>query len=323
MEWSATFVMTEQAGVHEHAPVMLEEVIDALAIKPQGAYIDGTFGRGGHSDAILSRLGPQGRLLIIDRDPTAVAHARDRFGADQRVSIVQGRFGDMDVFCRRLGLAGAVDGILLDLGVSSPQLDDAQRGFSFRRSGPLDMRMDPSAGESAAQWLARAEEQEIAAVLRDYGEEKFSGRIARAIVVQRAQQPVQTTGELAELIARAVPTRERTKDPATRSFQAIRIFINRELDELQKALAGVVDLLAPGGRLVVLSFHSLEDRIVKRFMREAERGPQLPRWIPLPAAAYAPPLRRVGKSRRAGEAETRANPRARSAVLRIAERTEH
>lgn len=304
-----------------HQPVMRDEVIDALAIKPQGVYVDGTFGRGGHSSAIVSLLGPQGKLLAIDRDPEAVAHGRHVYGDDKRVSIVQGSFGDMDVYCRQQGLVGAVDGVLLDLGVSSPQLDDGSRGFSFRRGGPLDMRMDPTAGESAAQWLARADEQDIAHVLRHYGEERFSGRIARAIVAHRAAQPLATTSELAELISRAVPTRERSKDPATRSFQAIRIFINHELDQLRDVLGKMLDILAPGGRLVVLSFHSLEDRIVKRFLREAEKGPQLPRWLPVRSANFEPPLRRLGKGRRPSDSESRFNSRARSAVLRVAEKT--
>lgn len=306
----------------EHKPVLLAEVLTALRIRADGIYLDGTFGRGGHAGAILAQLGPEGRLLATDKDPAAVAAAQQRFGADPRFQIVRGSFSMLGSLVAECGWTGRVDGILLDLGVSSPQLDQAERGFSFRAEGPLDMRMDPESGESVADWLAHADEADIARVLFEYGEERHARRIARAIVQRREsdQGPVRTTGELAELISRASPTRERHKDPATRSFQALRIFINRELEDLDAFLPQSVDMLAPGGRLAVISFHSLEDRRVKRFIRAEERGPEVPRNLPV-APVHHPRLRSVGKSIRAGDAEVRANARARSAVLRVAERT--
>ncbi|HEX9627148.1 MAG TPA: 16S rRNA (cytosine(1402)-N(4))-methyltransferase RsmH [Acidiferrobacterales bacterium] len=306
----------EESG---HRPVLLEEAVEALNVQESGRYVDATFGRGGHSGAILARLGPDGRLLSIDRDPEAVASARARFGADPRFDIVRGRFSMLSSILGDRGWAGRVDGVLLDLGVSSPQLDAAARGFSLRADGPLDMRMDPDAGESAADWLNRAAEDEIARVLRDYGEERYARRIARAICRVRAETPIATTRQLAELIARTVPTREPGQHPATRSFQALRIQVNGELDELRAVLPQALDALAPGGRLAVISFHSLEDRIVKRTLRAAARGDDYPPDLPVTADALHPRARLVGKARRASEAEVARNPRARSAVLRVAE----
>ncbi len=305
---------------YTHQPVLLKEVLAALAIREDGVYVDGTFGRGGHAAAILERLGPEGRLLAMDKDPEAVRSAQQQFGSDPRFEIEQGAFTMLSQLLARRQLQGCVNGLLLDLGVSSPQLDDPARGFSFYTDGPLDMRMDPHSGSSAAQWLAQADEQEIREVLRTLGEERFAGRIARAIVSARSEAPLETTRQLAELIAAAVPTREKGKHPATRSFLAIRIFINRELDDVRAVLEQVPDALAPGGRLAVISFHSLEDRIVKRFIRDEYRGEQAPPEFPLAGMDYRPRLRPVGKAIRAGEAETGRNPRARSAVLRVAER---
>jgi len=309
-----------------HRPVLFDEVLCGLAITPGGVYVDGTFGRGGHAAAILEHLGPDGRLLAIDKDPQAVAVAQHRFGNDPRFRIARGSFASLGSLVRDMAReddlpqAGKVDGVLLDLGVSSPQLDDPARGFSFRRDGALDMRMDPDRGQSAAQWLAQAEEYDIRRVLRVYGEEKFAKRIARAIVTTREQTPITTTAQLAALIAEAVPVHEKGKHPATRSFQAIRIFINGELDDLQAALPQAVDVLRPGGRLAVISFHSLEDRIVKRFLREQAKGDPFPPGLPVPQSALNPAVRLVGKQIRASEQEVAENPRARSAVLRIAER---
>ncbi len=304
----------------EHQPVLLAKVVEAMAIKSDGLYVDGTYGRGGHADAMLAALGPGGRLLAVDRDPAAVAVARRRHGGDPRFAIVSGRFGELEALLRGRGVSGGVDGILLDLGVSSPQLDEAARGFSFLRDGPLDMRMDPRQGVTAAEWLAQAGEKEIAGVLRGYGEERFARRIARAIVTARARQPLRRTGELVAVIAQAVPTRERHKHPATRTFQALRVFLNAELSELEAALPQCLRLLAAGGRLVVISFHSLEDRVVKRFMRAHARvDPALARLPRVPEEAR-PQLRLVGRATRAGREEVTANPRARSAVLRVAEK---
>jgi 16S rRNA (cytosine1402-N4)-methyltransferase len=303
-----------------HQPVLLSEVVAVLAVVPDGVYVDGTFGRGGHSRAIVERLGQRGKLVAIDRDPEAVAAAGRCFGGDARVVIKHGSFADIGAIVRELGLQGQVNGVVLDLGVSSPQLDDPARGFSFQHDGPLDMRMDPGAGPSAAKWLATAGEKEIAAVMFEFGEERYGRRIARAIVRARDETPIETTGRLASVIAKAVPTRERSKDPATRSFQAIRIFINHELDDLRACLSQVPDLLAPGGRLAVISFHSLEDRIVKRFIRGQARGDDLPPGLPVPDVARHPRMRPVGKPTYPGDAEVRNNPRARSAVLRVAEK---
>ncbi|HHJ14594.1 MAG TPA: 16S rRNA (cytosine(1402)-N(4))-methyltransferase RsmH, partial [Gammaproteobacteria bacterium] len=284
----------------EHQPVLQGAVIEALRVRPDGLYIDATFGRGGHAAALLQRLGPEGRLLAFDKDPQALAAARRRFAGEERLLMRAGSFTALERETAQLGWVGKVNGILLDLGVSSPQLDDAGRGFSFRQDGPLDMRMDPAAGESAAQWLARADAAEIADVLWRYGEERFSRRIARAIVERRQQAPMTTTLELATLIAQVVPGRERNKHPATRSFQAIRIFINHELEDLETVLPQAVHVLAPGGRLAVISFHSLEDRIVKRFMREQQRGPgtDLPPDLPLMPEPWQPRLKVLGRPQR-------------------------
>jgi 16S rRNA (cytosine1402-N4)-methyltransferase len=303
-----------------HQPVLLREVLLGLAVRPDGIYVDGTFGRGGHAGAILAQLGPQGRLLAMDKDPAAVESAERQFGGDPRFEIEQGAFTMLNRMVAERELSGHVNGLLLDLGVSSPQLDDASRGFSFSMTGPLDMRMDPTSGISAAQWLEAASERDIAHVLKTSGEERFAKRIARSIVASRHTLPLQTTAQLAELIAAAVPVREQHKHPATRSFQAIRIFINHELDDIRDVLVQVPDVLAPRGRLAVISFHSLEDRIVKRFIRDEYRGEAPPPEFPLAGMDYQPRMRPVGKAIHPGDVEIRANPRARSAVLRVAER---
>lgn len=300
-----------------HTPVLGREAVDSLQVKAGGAYVDATFGRGGHSREILARLGPGGRLIAMDRDPQAVAAARQI--PDSRLTVVHARFSRLGEALRAAGLS-QVDGVLLDLGVSSPQLDDAQRGFSFRLDGPLDMRMDPGSGISAAQWLAQAGEREIGEVIKRYGEERFAKQIARAIVAARSRRPVERTRQLAEIVAQAVPTREPRQDPATRTFQALRVYLNQELEELEMTLPQCVDALAAGGRLAVISFHSLEDRIVKRFLQR-ESQPQVPARLPLTAGQMPRPrLRLVGKAIKPGEAELRANARARSAVMRVAER---
>lgn len=305
----------------EHRPVLLNEVLDGLAVCADGIYLDGTFGRGGHSAAILERLGPTGRLLAMDKDPQAVATAQTRFADEPRFEIVQGSFTRLADEVEQRGWHGKVSGILLDLGVSSPQLDDPQRGFSFRGDGPLDMRMDPGSGKSAADWINSARDSDIARVLKEYGEERHAKRIARAIVTSREEGgPILTTARLASVVAAANPSWERDKHPATRSFQAIRIFINGELDELGQVLAMSLGLLAPAGRLAVISFHSLEDRLVKRFIRDQARGGDFPPDLPISEDQLVRLLRPIGKDIRAGEAELDDNPRSRSAVLRIAER---
>jgi len=306
--------------VAEHTPVLLEEVLAGLAVRPDGRYCDATFGRGGHTAAILAALGPGGKVVAIDRDPEAIAAGRRRFAGDLRLTLVRGSFDELEQHVRAAGCTGELDGVLMDLGVSSPQLDEARRGFSFLQDGPLDMRMDNEAGQSAAQWLARAGEREIADVLRRLGEERYARRIARAIVEQRAEAPIERTGQLATIVAAAVPTREPGKHPATRTFQAIRIHVNAELVALETALPQAVRLLAPGGRLCVISFHSLEDRIVKRFIRREEQGDPVYAGLPDVPLHARPRLRRVDGAVMAGESEVRANPRARSAVLRTAER---
>ncbi len=300
--------------------MLLDEALAALKIDPAGRYVDGTFGRGGHSAVILERLGEDGRLLALDKDPAAIEVANRRFAEDKRFLIRQDSFAMMNRHVSELGWVNQVDGILLDLGVSSPQLDDASRGFSFQKDGPLDMRMNPEQGQSAAEWLNDAREQDIVTVLKEYGEERFARRIARAIVQARREKPISSTKQLAEIVAAANPAWERGKDPATRSFQAIRIYINRELDDLEQVLEQVFEILKPGGRLVVISFHSLEDRRVKRFMRDAARGDDFPPDLPVTQAQLKPRLRLLGKAVRAGEAEVEQNPRARSAVMRVAER---
>ena len=303
-----------------HVTVMLQEAVDALAIKPDGIYVDGTFGRGGHSRLILSHLGPSGRLLAIDRDPLAIAEAQTI--DDPRFEMIPGAFSGVADYLRERGLAGRVDGLLLDLGVSSPQLDDAERGFSFQKDGPLDMRMDPTSGISAADWLAKAEADDIAWVLKEFGEERFAKKIGRAIVHDRVEKPFTRTRQLAELIARLIPTKEKNKHPATRSFQAIRIYINSELEEVERAMEGALTVLAPAGRLAIISFHSLEDRLVKQFIRKQEKGPEVPRGLPLTEAqlAVGRTMKSIGKAMKPSDAEVDANPRSRSAVLRVAER---
>ena len=301
--------------VFSHCTVLLDDAVDSLSIRPDGHYIDATFGRGGHSRLILSRLGPAGRLTAFDKDPQAVAAADELVRADARFAIRH------EGFCSMAELPPAcADGILMDLGVSSPQIDDPARGFSFRHDGPLDMRMDPTRGESVADWLAEADIAQMAEVIRDYGEERFAQQIAKAIDRRRQERgPLRTTAELAEVVAGAVKTREPGKDPATRTFQALRIFINAELEELEQALSASLRLLRPGGRLVVISFHSLEDRIVKQFIARHSKevyDRRAPFALPKPMA-----LRSVGRVM-PGEAEVAANPRARSAVMRVAERTE-
>lgn len=294
--------------------------MEGLNIRADGRYVDGTFGRGGHAAALLERLGKSGRLLVLDKDPSAIAAAQNRFGTDQRVIVRQTSFANISQAVQPLGWLGQVDGILLDLGVSSPQLDDASRGFSFQQEGPLDMRMNPDTGQSAAEWLATAREQDIVQVLKEYGEERFARRIARAIIKARSVHPIATTSQLAAIVAAAVPSREPGKDPATRSFQAIRIFINQELDDLKACLEQVLDILKPGGRLVVISFHSLEDRLVKRFIRKQEKGDRFPPDLPVTHIQLSPRLCAVGKPIRPGEEEVRTNPRARSAIMRVAQR---
>jgi 16S rRNA (cytosine1402-N4)-methyltransferase len=296
-----------------HEPVLARETIEALAVRPDGTYVDGTFGRGGHSRLILERLGPSGRLIALDRDPQAAEAARSI--GDPRFSFFRARFSELE------RVPSGVQGMLFDLGVSSPQLDDPARGFSFRHDGPLDMRMDPEAGMSAAEWLATAEEKEIGRVIRDYGEERFAKQIAAAIVAARRSEPLVRTRQLADLVARTVRTREPGQDPATRTFQAVRIHVNRELEEVSLMLPRAVARLAPQGRLAVISFHSLEDRIVKRFMQALAR-PQMPRGLPLRASEMPQPaLRIVGRAQRASRQEITRNPRARSATLRVAGRT--
>ena len=304
----------------QHRAVLLNEAVAALAVKPAGVYVDATFGRGGHALKVMEGLDQSGRLLAIDKDPEAVAVAQQKFGVDARFLIQQGSFAMLSQLVEAQGLTGKVSGVLLDLGVSSPQLDDASRGFSFRNDGPLDMRMNPDVGESAAQWVARAPVDEMIKVLRDYGEERYAPRIARAIVAAREEAPIETTAQLQAIVAQANPSWEKGKDPATRAFQAIRIAVNHELDDLHAALEQVLDVLAVGGRLVVISFHSLEDRIVKRFMRDQERGEQFPRGLPVMESTQGKRLRRVGKAIYAGKDELALNPRARSAVMRIAEK---
>jgi 16S rRNA (cytosine1402-N4)-methyltransferase len=305
-----------QPGPVKHVPVMFTQVMEGLRIVEDGTYFDGTFGRGGHARGVLERLGVNGRLLLMDKDPEAIAEAGRAFGADPRVAVRQGSFADLALWD---ATAAGLDGVLLDLGVSSPQLDVAARGFSFMQDGPLDMRMDPSTGESVAEWLAHAGEREIADVLWQYGEERMSRRIARSIVARRAEAPLTTTGELAALIVSVVGRGEPGKHPATRSFQALRIFINRELADLDTGLAAAHSRLKPGGRLAVISFHSLEDRAVKRFIAKHAKPAPGNRRLPQ-LADVAPSLRDIGGAMLPDAAEIVLNPRARSAVLRIAER---
>ena len=304
----------------KHAPVLLHEAVNALTIKPDGIYVDGTFGRGGHSEAILQQLNEHGKLIAIDKDETAVNYARKKFAKDSRFSIVQGSFSQLQIIAKAENIMDKVDGILLDLGISSPQLDEAERGFSFMRDGPLDMRMNQQQSLDAATWLQHANEKEIADVLYEYGEEKFSRRLAKAIVLARSSEKIVRTTQLAEIIKRAHPKWERHKHPATRSFQAIRIFINRELEDLQQVLEQCVEVLKVGGRFTIISFHSLEDRIVKQFVQRQQHGNDLLRNLPLTKDQIPMRLRRIGKAIKPSVAEINDNIRSRSAILRIAEK---
>lgn len=310
----------ELQGSSAHVPVLLEAVITGLNLHDDGLYVDGTFGRGGHSLAILKRLGPTGRLLAIDRDPQAIATAADALKSDPRFELAQGEFSELKEHAIKRNVLGKVDGLLLDLGVSSPQLDEAERGFSFQSDGPLDMRMDPTTGSSAADWLASVKERELRKVLFEFGEERFAARIARAIVAARSLQPIRRTAELAKIVSEAVPSHGQRRHPATKTFQAIRIRINDELQQLESALRASIDLLRPGGRLCVISFHSLEDRRVKRFMRDASREPAPWRGLPEIPQEHRPPFKVIGKMISATDEEIGMNVRARSARFRVAER---
>jgi 16S rRNA (cytosine1402-N4)-methyltransferase len=302
--------------------VLLDEAVEGLAVRTDGCYLDGTFGRGGHSRLILERLGPDGHLLGFDKDPLAIATGNELAAEDGRFVVVQRSLAELGEEAAVRGLAGKVSGILLDLGVSSPQLDDAERGFSFLNDGPLDMRMDPTRGVSAAQWVASASEEEIARVFKEYGEERFARRMARAVVLRRAEQPFERTADLAQVLTVANPAWEKGKNPATRAFQGLRIYINNELGDLQRGLDAALEALEVGGRLVVISFHSLEDRIVKQFMRKHAKGEQdtYPRDLPIIPKAFEPRLKLIGKPQYASDAELKANPRSRSAVMRVAEK---
>lgn len=304
----------------EHQTVLLHEAVAALMSDPDGVYVDGTFGRGGHSRLLLQQLGARALVVGIDKDPQAVAAGRQLASEDARFVMVQGSFAQLPELLREQDIGRPLTGVLLDLGVSSPQLDQAERGFSFAKDGPLDMRMNPDAGQSAAAWLAYAEEDEISRVLKDFGEERFARRIARALVAARAEAPIVTTARLSKIVAEANPAWEKGKNPATRAFQAIRIYINNELDDLVHTLDFIPDQLAIGGRLVVISFHSLEDRLVKRFIRQQARGEDVPSYIPVRAVEHQPRLKALGKAIHPGDAEVNSNPRARSAVMRVAEK---
>lgn len=311
---------------YSHETVLLNEAVKALAIKENGVYIDATFGRGGHSAEIIKQLGPKGRLILIDKDPLAIAHAKGVYKDDERILVWQGSFKDFPDALQKAGIE-KTDGLLLDLGVSSPQLDDASRGFSFKRDGELDMRMNPEVGESAAEWLGKATEEEIANVLYEYGEERFSRRIAKNIVEKRAVTPISSTLALADIIALSIPKKiqrkEPGKHPATRSFQAIRIFINRELEDLKDCLSNSKEFLAPKGRLVVISFHSLEDRIVKRFLKAQSSTPQVPRGLPvMQNDLVKPAFKTIGKAIKPSKEEVEINVRSRSAIMRIGERND-
>lgn len=305
-----------------HQPVLFNEVIELMMIKPDGVYVDGTFGRGGHAAAILAQLNENGRLVVMDKDPEAIAHARQQYRDDARVTIIHGDYSQMSATIAALGLQQSVDGVLLDLGVSSPQLDDAGRGFSFQHNGALDMRMNPTQGLSAAEWLMTAKEKEIAAVLWELGEERFSRRIAGKIVEFRQQQPITDTSTLAAIISGCVPAHKEKKHPATRSFQAIRMHVNQELDHIEQVLEQIFEVLRIGGRLLVISFHSLEDRLVKRFFKKHSTVAALPRGLPIRECDISASirLRSIGKAIKATAEEIKQNARSRSAVLRIAER---
>jgi|TARA_B110000114_G_scaffold61747_1_gene65643 16S rRNA (cytosine1402-N4)-methyltransferase len=310
--------MTETTTAH--TTVLLHEAVDALVIDPDGFYVDGTFGRGGHTAELLSKLSPQGSVVAIDKDPQAIAEGQVRFSEDTRLQLVHGTFADLSEIVAQMGKTGELSGVLLDLGVSSPQIDQAERGFSFMRDGPLDMRMDTSKGLSAAEWIASADEQEIARVIKEYGEERFARRMASAVVKEREKTPITRTVQLAGILAAAHPAWERGRHPATKAFQAIRIFINRELDDLEALLAQIIDTLKVGGRLVVISFHSLEDRRVKRFIRDQEQGIKLPKNLPIRDVDRGVRLIKVGKAVKPAVSEVDANVRSRSAVMRTAER---
>jgi len=304
----------------EHTPVLLGEALAALQIREAGRYLDATFGRGGHTAAILQRIGAGGRVVAIDRDPEAIRAGHDKFAADRRLTLVHSPFSELAQVVKEMGMVGEFNGVLLDLGVSSPQLDDAARGFSFAQDGPLDMRMNNASGMTAADWLAKAPEHEIARVIRDFGEERFAKRIARSIVHARVERPITRTLQLAEIVAAAVPTREPGKHPATRTFQAIRIQVNREFDEIEAALQGTLSALAPGGRLCVISFHSLEDGIVKRFMQKHSQEDPIYAGLPVVPAHAQPKLRRVGRAVHPSAEEVGRNPRSRSSIMRVAEK---
>ena len=303
-----------------HESVLKKEVIKALSIKPDGVYIDATFGRGGHSESILNSLGPHGRLVAIDRDPEAVEAALKLQKCDTRLSVIHANFSRIGMIPETSELLNSTDGILFDLGVSSPQLQDPSRGFSFMRDGPLDMRMNPAEGVTARDWINSAKETEIADTLYKFGEERFSRRIARRIITARESQYISTTGQLAEIVKEAIPVWKKERHPATQVFQAIRILINRELDELKLGLLGALNLLRLGGRLVVISFHSLEDRIVKQFITARVTGDKFPRNLPITSDVLRPQLKKVKNARKAGAEEVYQNPRARSAVMRVAEK---
>jgi 16S rRNA (cytosine1402-N4)-methyltransferase len=303
-----------------HQSVLLQETIAALAIQPDGIYIDATFGRGGHSQVILNQLSPKGRLFAMDKDPDAIAYAKAHFSNDKRVTLYHGSFADLKALAIHHNILGNVQGILFDLGVSSPQLDNPERGFSFLRSGKLDMRMDSSRGVDATAWLAAISEKELATVLWEFGEERHARRIARAIITSRTIQPITTTDQLADIIKQAHPDWQKGKNPATQSFQAIRIAINNELNDLTQGLEHSLDVLAVGGRLAVISFHSLEDRIVKHFMQKQERNDPFPSKLPIKQDQFQPKLKRLGRAIKPSEEEIVLNPRARSAVLRVGEK---
>lgn len=305
----------------QHIPVLKREVLDALQIKPNGIYVDATFGRGGHASEIVALLAENGRLIGLDRDPQAIELGRQMFAKEPRVTLIQGEFNKIQSLLSRFVSLYKVDGILLDLGVSSPQLDQAERGFSFMRDGMLDMRMDQDQGESAVSWLARVGEPELVNVLFRLGEEKFARRIARAIILERARTPIQSTRQLADLIERSIPKKDKFKHPATRTFQAIRLHINQELEQVSTALPQAVELLNKGGRLAVISFHSLEDRIVKRFIRDHSKPKLPPKNLPVSEVDYLTPLQTIGKAIKPSKTEVALNPRSRSSVLRVAERT--
>jgi len=312
--------VTDNSEQVEHTTVLLHEAVDALVSEPDGFYVDGTFGRGGHTAELLSRLSGQGSVLAIDKDPQAIASGKERFAGDDRLQLFHGSFADLQNVTAEMGKSGEVSGVLLDLGVSSPQLDQAERGFSFMRDGPLDMRMDTSRGLSAAEWIADANEQEIARVIKDYGEERFARRMASAVVRERAIKPITGTVQLASILAEAHPAWERGRHPATKAFQGIRIFINRELDDLEDLLSQVIDTLKVGGRLVIISFHSLEDRRVKRFIRDQQQGIKLPKNLPVRDVDRGVRLVKVGKAIKPANSEVDGNVRSRSAVMRVAER---